>query len=973
MVAAPVHPEHAAAQGTGGGLTSASFVQTWTSGALVQDKGAPIAESSPSPATLDATGPAVVVGDRAGYVYAFHLADGTPVPGWPVFDGGAPIDSTPSTASLAPNGLDDVFVGAGNAQFPRLGGYLAYGPGGEKLWQTNVVDPPGDAKPAYGVQASITVTDLQGSPELFAGSLDQESFALDAASGTVLPGWPFFSADSIFSTAAAASLYGDGQEELVVGGASTAGLAMGVGYSNGGHVRVINGQGHLVYDYDTNQEVDSSPAIGDFLVGGTPGIVVGTGSHYQQVSDTDTLKAFTTRLGLVWSATLDGVTTSSPALADVTGTSQLEVVEGTDTGTGGSVWVLNGATGTPIWHEPVTGRVIGSVVAANLTGNDYDDLLVPTTHGVDVLDGQSGAEIAVLGKSYGFQNAPLVTNDPNGTVGITIAGYNGDNEGVVTHYEVPGSNGALAVGAGSWPMFHHDSSLSGTSSPLPDVGTVSPANLTAQAGLGQVTLSWSAPAVSGAGPATGYNIYQATAPGHEQGSPINTAPVTGTRFSVAGLRSGTRYYFEVTALNAGGEGSPSNEVNAVPLGPPGAPTGLVAAPGAGQVTLSWAAPASNGGSPVTAYNIYESTTSGVQGLRLVSVAASVRSYTVVGLQGGSPYFFEVTAVNGNGEGPPSAQVATTLTAGTSPPPTTPPPPVPAAPTGLVATAGNGQVTLSWTAPAPASGTGSVTGYDIYESTVAGAQGSQVATSTSTSATVTGLRDGTTYYFEVTAVNGGGQSLPSPQVPALPAAPAGYRLVAADGQVSAFGHAVAYKVPAPAQPVVALTPTPDGRGYWLVLQNGAIVAAGDARGYGSMAGRHLNSPVAGIAATPDGAGYWIVCADGGLFAFGDARFYGSLGSVHLRRPVVGIAAMPDGRGYWMVSSDGGIFAFGDAHYYGSTGSKRLNQPVVGIAATPDGRGYWMVSSDGGIFAFGDAPFFGSLGSKPSHVPVVGIAA
>jgi hypothetical protein len=115
-----------------------------------------------------------------------------------------------------------VFVGAGNAQYPREGGYLAYGPTGVPLWDTRVVDPGTDPHPAYGVQASLTVADLQGgTPDVFAGSLDQESYALDASNGSALTGWPFFSADSVFSTAAAADLYGTGQTELVVGGAST--------------------------------------------------------------------------------------------------------------------------------------------------------------------------------------------------------------------------------------------------------------------------------------------------------------------------------------------------------------------------------------------------------------------------------------------------------------------------------------------------------------------------------------------------------------------------------------------------------------------------------------------------------------------------------------------------------------------------------------------------------------------------------
>ena len=127
---------------------------------------------------------------------------------------------------------------------------------------------------------------------------------------------------------------------------------MGQSYPQGGHVRVMSSGGALMYDYPTNQEVDSSPAIGAFLPGGADGIVIGTGSHFPGASDTDTLKALTVRLGLVWSDTLDGLTGSSPALGDFSGDGQLDVAEGADTGTSGSVWVLNGATGAPYGTRP---------------------------------------------------------------------------------------------------------------------------------------------------------------------------------------------------------------------------------------------------------------------------------------------------------------------------------------------------------------------------------------------------------------------------------------------------------------------------------------------------------------------------------------------------------------------------------------------------------------------------------------------
>ena len=131
--------------------TAPTFVLKWSAGPFTQDKGNPIAESSPTVATLDATGPAVVVADRSGYVYAYHLADGSAVTGWPVYDGGAAIDSTPSVAPLGGSSLDSVFVGAGDAQAPAVGAYLAYGPGGQALWRTNVSDPVGDPHPAYAV------------------------------------------------------------------------------------------------------------------------------------------------------------------------------------------------------------------------------------------------------------------------------------------------------------------------------------------------------------------------------------------------------------------------------------------------------------------------------------------------------------------------------------------------------------------------------------------------------------------------------------------------------------------------------------------------------------------------------------------------------------------------------------------------------------------------------------------------------
>ncbi|MGH9092338.1 MAG: hypothetical protein ACRDZR_13330, partial [Acidimicrobiales bacterium] len=229
---------------------------------------------------------------------------------------------------------------------------------------------------------------------------------------------------------------------------------------------------------------------------------------------------------------------------------------------------------------------------------------------------------------------------------------------------------------------------------------------------------------------------------------------------------------------------------------------------------------------------------------------------------------------------------------------------------------------------------------------------------------------------------GTSGLPPPGTP--PAT--GYRQVAADGGLFAFGTSAFYGSmggkPLHA-PIVGMAAAPQGGGYWEVASDGGIFAFGVAPFAGSMGGKPLNAPIVGMAVPPTGKGYWEVASDGGIFAFGSAAFYGSMGGHHLDQPIVGLAAGPTGQGYWEVAADGGIFAFGDAAFYGSMGGRALVAPVVGIAATPTGQGaapsgaasggYVEVAADGGIFAFGDAAFYGSMGGRPLNEPVVGVTA
>ncbi len=103
---------------------------------------------------------------------------------------------------------------------------------------------------------------------------------------------------------------------------------------------------------------------------------------------------------------------------------------------------------------------------------------------------------------------------------------------------------------------------------------------------------------------------------------------------------------------------------------PGPPTGLGASPGSGQVSLSWSAPASNGGVNITSYKVYRGTSPGTETLLTsggCSGLGAVLSCTDTGLTGGQTYYYKVSAVNAIGEGPQSNEASATPTGGGCPP------------------------------------------------------------------------------------------------------------------------------------------------------------------------------------------------------------------------------------------------------------------------------------------------------------------
>jgi fibronectin type 3 domain-containing protein len=266
-----------------------------------------------------------------------------------------------------------------------------------------------------------------------------------------------------------------------------------------------------------------------------------------------------------------------------------------------------------------------------------------------------------------------------------------------------------------------------------------PSGLTASAANAQVNLDWSA-----SSSATAYYVKRSTTTG---GPYTQIAAPTTTSYADNSVTNGTKYYYVVSAYNSYGQSANSAEVNATPTAPPppGVPAGLQATAGNMQVSLTWTA--STG---ATSYHVKRSTTSG--GPYAQVSAPTAANFTDTGLTNGTTYYYVVSALNAAGESANSSQASATPIA-----PVTPP----ATPTGLQATAGNAQVSLSWT------GSAGATSYHVKRTTTSGGPYTQVAAPTTTSDADTGLTNGTTYYYVVSALNAAGDSANSSQVSATP--------------------------------------------------------------------------------------------------------------------------------------------------------------------------------------------------------------
>jgi len=309
-------------------------------------------------------------------------------------------------------------------------------------------------------------------------------------------------------------------------------------------------------------------------------------------------------------------------------------------------------------------------------------------------------------------------------------------------------------------------SAKAVSSPSP------PQHLTIEEEPGEITLSWIPPHFDGALPVQGYKLYKNTE--GMMGFEVIEVPQHYLKFLDGNVEDGKNYSYYITAYNNIGESMVSDMVWAIPKGLPSSPLNLSALGGPGYVLLSWEYPGNDGGSTVTGYRVHQGIPMGEDIIwRYIETSETTFNDTLVEI--GLTYRYYVTALNSEGESPPSPEVIGS------------PVSVPSSPEGVKVLEGDRYVVISWAQPSQLGGL-DLLGYRIY----AGEDGHGFSLIGEVAHDVLmykdeGLENGVSYTYYVTAVNPFGESSPSWSVDAVPAsvpeAPAALSLVAGVGGIN----------------------------------------------------------------------------------------------------------------------------------------------------------------------------------------------
>lgn len=299
-----------------------------------------------------------------------------------------------------------------------------------------------------------------------------------------------------------------------------------------------------------------------------------------------------------------------------------------------------------------------------------------------------------------------------------------------------------------------------------------PTGLSAEMSGGDLAVTWSAPTASGRLSVTGYKVSWAI--GQTTGSATTAASVL--RYTIASPTRGSTIDITITAVSALGSGSSATVSYTVPA-PPSAPRNLALTMSAGNLQVSWSAPAQSGTASVSGYVLkwqYDNVAS------TVTLGWSALSHSITSPVAGKGYTVTLTATSAAGAGP-AATGSITI------------PAVPGPPRNLSASVSGSDLTVSWSAPSYG-GTSSITGYSLkWKFGTPEQSGSATVGSDASSYTIASVVAGATYQLSLTASNSVGAGIAATLSYTVPSPPGMPRDL--DAEIQSNGDfRVSWKVP-----------------------------------------------------------------------------------------------------------------------------------------------------------------------------------
>lgn len=426
----------------------------------------------------------------------------------------APTNSSPSIADIDNDGDMEILIGVGSVveDSAKPGGMMAFDHTGKKLWKYSTLNwdnnPAGATKEVGGdgVWGTPALCDLDGDKdiEIVFASWDQHIYVLDHTGKSLwnnLPvGFPtdgYHNADSVWSSAACADFNDDGYQEIVIGADISPGGTLPDGWVSkcGGFIYVFDHMGHVLVRRDLPEAIFSSPAIGDLDNNGTLEIVIGSGRFWwenwnkppgrcpsqapKEVYAFSSAELFSgkayddnSKLPYLpgWPQQTNYPGFSSPALADLDGDNDLEIVIGTgdpflNTGDNlngaGQVYafqhngsVMPGWPVTPVNFGGDNSMVSSTPVIADIDNDGTNEILFTMAWDVHVYN-PSGVREHRLGTTFTVGGSPAVGDtDNDGKIEVWAGSSNNfdTTQGFAWRFE----REATGFGAMPWPLFRQN-------------------------------------------------------------------------------------------------------------------------------------------------------------------------------------------------------------------------------------------------------------------------------------------------------------------------------------------------------------------------------------------------------------------------------------------------------------------------------------------------------------------------------------